>query len=81
MTVDGSTSVRGEVSQNGLSHLTGLPSSGGTVSLSPDAAVKDTDTTNLSRTSHATSLMSRTGLISGCQLICNYGQETVTFLS
>lgn len=81
MTVDGSTSVHGEVSQNGLSHLTGLPSSGGTVSLSPDAAVKDTDTTDLSQTSHATSLMSHTGLISGCQLICNYGQETVTFLS
>jgi len=72
VTVDGSTSVHGEVSQNGLSHLTGLPSSGGTVSLSPDAAVKDTDTTDLSQTSHATSLMSHTGLISGCQLICNY---------
>jgi len=81
VTVDGSTRVHGEVSQNGLSHLTGLPSSGGTVSLSPDAAVKDTDTTDLSQTSHATSLMSHTGLISGCQLICNYGQETVTFLS
>ena len=72
MTVDGSTSVHGEVSQNGLSHLTGLPSSGGTVSLSPNAAVKDTDTTDLSQTSHATSLMSHTGLISGCQLIFNY---------
>jgi len=70
VTVDGSTSIDAEVSQNGLNHSIGLSSSDGTVSLSPDAAVKEADTTDLSRTSGATSPMSHAGTFSNCCFIC-----------
>jgi len=60
VTVDGSTSIHADMSQNGLNHMSGLPSSNGTVSLSPDGDVKEADTTDLSQTSHATSPVSHT---------------------
>ena len=51
MTVGGN--IPAEVSQNGLNTLTGLPLSHRTVSLSPDAAVKQADTTAVSQSNHA----------------------------
>jgi len=70
VTADGSTSIHAEVSQNGLNHLSELPSSGATVSLSPDAAVKEADTADLSPSSRASSQVSHTGMSSSCHLIC-----------
>jgi len=45
-------SINAETSPNGLNNLTGLPSSDGTVSLSPES-VKQADATVLSQSSHA----------------------------